>query len=55
MEELEEIFRSKVLAMMKGEDDKIHAEVIEKVIGQHHTGFSVHAESRIARDVRQQL
>jgi hypothetical protein len=49
LKELEEIFRSKVLAMLKREG-KIHDALIEKLMGWHHSGFSVHAGNRIARD-----
>ncbi len=37
--------------MLKGEG-KIHDELIEKLMGWHHSGFSVHAGNRIARDDR---
>ena len=49
--ELEEIFRSKVLAMLKGEG-KINQELIEKLMNWRHSGFSVHAGNQIARDDR---
>jgi hypothetical protein len=51
LKELEEIFRSKVLAMLKGEG-KINDGLIEKLLAWHHSGFSVHAGNRIARDDR---
>ena len=51
MKELEEIFRSKVLAMLKGEG-KISDELIEKLMNWRHSGFSVHAGNQIARDDR---
>jgi hypothetical protein len=59
LKELEEIlrlrsghaFRSKVLAMLKGEG-KIKGELIEKLMNWCHSGFSVHAGNRIARDDR---
>jgi hypothetical protein len=38
--------------MLKGEG-KIHNELIEKLMGWHHSGFSVHAGNRIASDDRQ--
>jgi len=49
--ELEEIFRPKVLATLKGEG-KIHDELIEKLMGWHRSSFNVHAGNRIARDDR---
>jgi len=51
LKELEEIFRSEVLAMLKGEG-KINDELIEKLMNWRHSGFSVHAGNRIARDDR---
>ncbi len=51
LEELEEIFRSKVLAMLKAEA-RINDGLIEKFIAWHHSGFSVHAGNQIARDDR---
>ena len=50
--ELEEIFRSKVLAMMKAEG-RINDGLIEKLMAWHHSGFSVHAGNQIARDDRE--
>ena len=49
LRELEEIFRSKVLAMLKREG-KINQELIEKLMNWRHSGFSVHAGNRIGRD-----
>ncbi len=51
LKELEEIFRSKVLAMLKAEG-RISDVLIEKLMAWHHSGFSVHAGNRIARDDR---
>jgi hypothetical protein len=51
MKEQEEIFRSKVLAMLEGEG-KINDELIEKLMNRRRSGFSVHAGNRIARDDR---
>lgn len=51
MKKLEEIFLCKVLAMVKGEG-KIKDELIEKLMNRPHSGFSVHAGNRIARDDR---
>jgi hypothetical protein len=51
LKELEEIFRSKVLAMLKDEGG-ITDGLIEKLIAWHHSGFSVHAGNQIARDDR---
>ncbi len=51
LKELEEIFRSKVPAMLKREG-KIHDELIEKLMGWHHSGFSVYTGNCIARDDR---
>ena len=49
------LFRSKVLghalAWLKREG-KIHDELIEKLMNWRHSGFSVHAGNRIARDDR---
>lgn len=45
--ELEEIFRSKVPAMLKGEG-KINDELIEKLMNWRHSGFSIHVGNRIA-------
>jgi hypothetical protein len=42
LKELEETFRSKVLVMLQREQ-KIGVELIEKLVGWRHTGFSVHA------------
>jgi hypothetical protein len=52
LKELEEIFRSKVLAMLKAEG-KISDGLIEKLMAWHHSGFSVHAGNQIARDDRE--
>ena len=56
---LEEIFRSKVLAMLKAEGKAcpgprsgINDGLIEKLMAWHHSGFSVHAGNEIARDDR---
>jgi hypothetical protein len=58
--ELEEIFRSMVLARLKGEGKAcprlrsgIHEEFIEKLMDWRHSGFNVHAGNRIARDDRE--
>jgi len=51
LKELEEIFRSKVLAMLKAEG-RINDGLIEKLMAWHHSGFSVHAGNQIARDDR---
>ena len=48
---LEEIFRSKVLAMLKAEG-RINEGLIEKLMAWHHSGFSEHAGNPIARDHR---
>jgi transposase len=47
LKELEEIFRCKILVMLKREG-KIGTELIEKLMGWRHSGFSVHAGNRIA-------
>jgi hypothetical protein len=47
--ELEEIFRSKLLAMLKSEG-RINDELIEKLMNWRHSGFSVHIGSRITAD-----
>ena len=52
LKELEEIFRSKVLAMLKAEG-KINDGLIEKLMAWHHSGFGVHAGNRIASNDRQ--
>jgi len=49
---LEEIFRSKVLAMLKAEG-RISDVLIEKLMAWHHSGFGVHAGNQIARDERE--
>ena len=51
LKELEEIFRSKVLAMLKAEG-RINDGLIEKLMAWHHSGFSVHAGNAIAPDDR---
>jgi hypothetical protein len=50
--QLEEIFRSKVLAMLNVEG-KINDQVIEKLMAWRHSGFSVHIGNRIAADDRE--
>jgi len=50
--ELEEIFRAKVLTMLKKEG-KINQELIEKLMNWRHSGFSVHVGNRIAADDRE--
>jgi hypothetical protein len=52
LKELEEIFRSKVLGMLKAEG-RITDGLIEKLMAWHHSGFSVHAGNQIARDDRE--
>ncbi|MCK4603143.1 MAG: hypothetical protein KAU41_00415 [Deltaproteobacteria bacterium] len=49
MRQLEEIFRSKILAMLKRKG-KIADDLIQKLMNWHHSGFSVYAGNRIARD-----
>jgi hypothetical protein len=49
LKELEEIFRSKVLAILKAEG-KVNDGVIEELMAWHHRAFSVHAGNQIARD-----
>jgi len=49
LRELEEIFRSKVRAMLKRED-KPGAKLIEKLTGWPHSSFSVPAGNRTARN-----
>jgi hypothetical protein len=49
--ELEEIFRAKLLTMLKNEG-KINEELIEKLMNWCHSGFSVHVGNRIAADDR---
>ena len=49
---MEEIFRSKVLAMLKAEG-RISDVLIEKLMAWHHSGFGVHAGNQIARDERE--
>ncbi len=51
LKELEEIFRSKVLALLKA-GGKINDGLIEELMAWHHSGFSVHAENRLAGDDR---
>jgi len=51
LKELEEILRSIVLAMLKGEA-KVNHELIQKLLAWHQSGFNVHAGNRIARDDR---
>jgi hypothetical protein len=51
LKELEQIFRSKVLTMLKGEG-KTNQEFIEKLMNWRHSGFSVHAGNQIAQDDR---
>ena len=46
---LEEIFRANVFKMLK-EEDKIDDELINKLMGWKHSGFSVHNEVKVARD-----
>ena len=46
---LEEIFRAKVLKMLK-EEGKIDDDVIHKLMNWKHSGFSVHNKARVARD-----
>ena len=46
---LEEIFRAKVLKMLKAEG-KIGDAFINNLMSWNHTGFSVHNGVRIARD-----
>jgi hypothetical protein len=46
---LEEIFRAKILAMLKREG-KIDDVLIRKLMGWRHSGFSVYRGNRIARD-----
>jgi hypothetical protein len=53
MKQLEEIFRSRVLAMPKRKD-KIADDPIQKLMNWRHSGFSVYAGNRIARPVCQQ-
>ncbi len=49
MKQLEEIFRSRILAMLKRKG-KIVDDLIQKLMNWHHSGFSVYAGNRIARD-----
>jgi len=51
LKELEEIFRSKFLAMLKAEGRRSDV-LIEKLMAWHHSGFSVPAGNQIARDDR---
>ena len=53
LKELEEIFRSKVLAMLKGEG-KINDGLIKKLLAWHHSGFSLHAGAGMAISDRQE-
>ena len=49
MKQLEEIFQSRILAMLKRKG-KIADDLIQKLMNWHHSGFSVYAGNRIARD-----
>ena len=49
MKQLEEIFRSRILAMLKRKG-KIADGLIQKLMNWHHSGFSVYAGNRINRD-----
>jgi hypothetical protein len=49
MKQLEEIFRSSILAMLKRKG-KIADDLIGKLMNWRHSGFSVYAGNRIARD-----
>ena len=49
MKQLEEIFRSRILAMLKCKG-KIADDFIQKLMNWRHSGFSVYAGNRIARD-----
>ena len=49
MKQLEEIFRSRILAMLKRKG-KIVDDLIQKLMNWRHSGFSVYAGNRIARD-----
>jgi hypothetical protein len=50
MKQLEEIFQSRILTMLKRKG-KIVDDLIQKRMNWHHSGFSVYAGNRIARDV----
>jgi hypothetical protein len=54
LKELEEIFRSKVLAMVKA-GGKTNDGLFEKIMARHHSGFSVHAGNRIPRADRKKV
>ena len=49
MKQLEEIFRSRILAMLKRKG-KIADDLIQKLMNWRYSGFSVYAGNRIARD-----
>ena len=46
---LEEIFRAKVFTMLK-EEGKIDDDIIKKLTGWRHSGFSVHNKARVAKN-----
>jgi hypothetical protein len=49
MKQLAEIFRSRILAMLKRKG-RIADDLIQKLMNWRHSGFSVYAGNRIARD-----